>query len=59
MLFLDVINFINILTKNNKKLDKNKIKKTLKSTSFDALKKMKKNMDLLRLHQIKLLKIKK
>ena len=37
--FLDVINFINIITKNNQKLDKNKIKKTLKSTSFDALKK--------------------
>ena len=37
--FLDVINFINTITKNNQKLDKNKIKKTLKSTSFDVLKK--------------------
>ncbi|WP_440675669.1 sulfotransferase domain-containing protein [Candidatus Pelagibacter sp. HIMB1593] len=40
--FLEVINFINVITKNNQKLDKNKIKKTLKSTSFDALKKSEK-----------------
>ena len=37
--FLDVIKFINKITNNSQNLDKDKIKKTLRSTSFDILKK--------------------
>ena len=37
--FLDIIEFINKTTSNFEKIDKNKIKKTLASTSFDRLKK--------------------
>ena len=37
--FSDVLRFINKITHNKKNLDKDKIKKTLRSTTFDALKK--------------------
>ena len=37
--FFDIIKYINEITKNYEKIDKNKIKTTLKSTSFEALKK--------------------
>ena len=37
--FLDIIKFINKNTNSNKSLDKEKIKKTLKTTSFEVLKK--------------------
>lgn len=37
--FLEIIEFINDLTKNNQKIDKIKLKNTLKSTSFENLKK--------------------
>ena len=39
VVFTDIIKFINKLTNNNQRLDKEKIKKTLRSTSFDSLKK--------------------
>ena len=39
VVFTDVIKFIYKTTNNNQRLDKEKIKKTLRSTSFDALKK--------------------
>ena len=38
VVFLDVLKFIYKLTNNNEKLNKDKIKKTLRSTSFDMLK---------------------
>ena len=38
-IFTDIIKFIYKITNNNQRLDKEKIKKTLRSTSFDALKK--------------------
>tara|TARA_X000000368_G_scaffold371092_1_gene320688 strand:- start:203 stop:1060 length:858 start_codon:yes stop_codon:yes gene_type:complete len=38
VVFLEVINYINTITKNNQKIDKEKIKKTLKSTTFETLK---------------------
>ena len=37
--FLDTIKYINQITKNKEKIDKDKIKKILKSTSFETLKK--------------------
>ena len=37
--FLDIIKYVNKITKNNEKVDKAKIKKTLISTSFEKLKK--------------------
>jgi len=37
--FLDIIEFINNTTNNSEKINKNKIKKTLSSTSFEILKK--------------------
>ena len=37
--FSDVLKFINKITNNTKSLDKDKIKKTLRSTSFEVLKK--------------------
>ncbi len=43
VVFKDILKFINRITNNNQRLDKEKIKKTLRSTSFDALKK--KEMD--------------
>ena len=39
VVFLEIINYINTITKNNQKIDKEKIKKTLKSTTFETLKK--------------------
>ena len=39
LVFLEIIKFINQITKNTKKIDKEKIKKTLRSTSFEILKK--------------------
>ena len=39
VVFTDIIKFIYKTTNNSKRLDKEKIKKTLRSTSFDALKK--------------------
>ncbi len=39
VIFTDIIKFIYKITNNNQRLDKEKIKKTLRSTSFDALKK--------------------
>ena len=39
IVFSDVLRFIYKLTNNNEKLNKDKIKKTLQSTSFDMLKK--------------------
>ena len=43
VVFTEVLKFINKITNNSNRLDKEKIKKTLRSTSFDALKK--KEMD--------------
>ncbi len=37
--FLDIINFISKITNNSQSINKNKIRKTLRSTTFDALKK--------------------
>jgi phosphoribosyl 1,2-cyclic phosphodiesterase len=37
--FLEIVEFINNTTKNNQKIDKIKLKNTLKSTSFEILKK--------------------
>ena len=37
--FLEIVEFINDITKNNQKIDKAKLKNTLKSTSFENLKK--------------------
>ena len=39
VVFLDIINFINKITNNSKSINKEKIKKTLRSTTFDSLKK--------------------
>ena len=39
MVFLDIINFINKITNNSQSINKEKIKKTLRSTTFDSLKK--------------------
>jgi hypothetical protein len=39
IVFLDVIKYINNITQNNKKISKEKIKKVLRSTSFENLKK--------------------
>ena len=39
VVFLEIIEFINKLTNNNQKIDKTKVKKTLRATSFEALKK--------------------
>ena len=39
IVFTDIIKFIYKATNNSQSLDKEKIKKTLRSTSFDALKK--------------------
>jgi hypothetical protein len=37
--FLDILNFISKITNNSQSINKNKIRKTLRSTTFDALKK--------------------
>jgi hypothetical protein len=39
IIFLEIIEFINKITNNSKKIDKVKLKKVLRTTSFDALKK--------------------
>ena len=39
VVFSEIIKFVNEITKNNQKIDKNKLKNTLKSTSFENLKK--------------------
>ena len=52
--FLEIVEFINNTTKNNQKIDKIKLKNTLKSTSFEILKKNEMRKGFLKqFHQIK------